>query len=264
MSSSPQEDRVVLVTGASRGLGEAIVRQLDRWGVRTVMLARTEHSLRRLEDELNNARSLVLDLSDPLRVQQAVEATLDSFGRLDALVNNAGVIEPTDPLSQANPQAWVQAMAINLTAPAMLMRAALPELKLRGGRVVNISSGAAVKVVKGWSAYCTSKAGLLHLTRIAAEENPEVSFFSLRPGVIDTEMQTQIRTSSGMCPEDVRKFRDLKDTGRLEPPEIPGKAAAWLALHGPRHRSGDFIEYTDPDIMEGLRALDPCTSRSSA
>ncbi len=260
MSSSHQESRVVLVTGASRGLGDAIVRHLDQLGIRTVMVARSEVPLRELERELNHAIAYPLDLSEPLRSHLAVQACLDSFGRLDALINNAGVIEPTEPLIQADPMQWLQAITINLTAPAMLMRAALPQLKERRGRVVNISSGAAVKTVKAWSAYCTSKAGLLHLTRVAAEETPEVAFFSLRPGVIDTEMQTQIRSSTGMAPDDLDKFRDLKSSGKLEPPDVPAKAAVWLALYGPHARSGDFIEYTDPDILKGLEKLTPTVS----
>ena len=135
------------------------------------------------------------------------------------------------------------------------MRAALPHLQETEGVVLNISTGAAVKVVQGWSAYCASKAGLLHLTSVAAVENPKLRFYSLRPGVIDTAMQNEIRNSSGMTEADKSKFQALKQNDQLEPPEVPARSAVWLLLQGPKQRSGEFIQYTDEEVVRGVERL---------
>lgn len=239
---------VVLVTGASRGLGAAIARCLDRMGAAVVLSARSRDKLEALASELTEALVLPADLSDLDRAVELVERAAAWKGRLDALVNNAGQIDPIEPLASCDPKAWAEAIQTNLVAPAVLTSRALPHLARQNGRVVHISSGAAVKVVQGWSAYCTAKAGLLHLSKIAAEECPEVAQFSLRPGVIDTDMQRAIRSSAGMTEADLTKFRSLHESGQLEPPEVPARAAAWLALRGPHQRSGDFIEYKDEGI----------------
>ena len=107
----------------------------------------------------------------------------------------------------------------------------------------------------GWSAYCASKAGLLHLSYVVAAENPEIGCFSLRPGVIDTSMQAAIRDSSGMRSADQQRFLDLHRQGGLEPPEVPARAAVWLVLHGPKQRSGQLLDYTDPEIEAGVREM---------
>jgi NAD(P)-dependent dehydrogenase (short-subunit alcohol dehydrogenase family) len=248
-------NKVLIVTGASRGLGQAITSQLAGLGCKVLACARSEKNLKELWDKSDEVEWTVSDLSNLNEAQRLVDLALEKFGRLDGVVNNAGMIEPIDRLEDSDPQDWARAITVNLTAPALLMRAALPHLKRQKGRIVNVSSGAAIKVMEGWSAYCTSKAGLLHLTKIAATECPEVAFFSLRPGVIDTQMQKEIRSSSGMTQADLEKFRGLKDSGELEPPEVPARSAVWLALHGPFDRSGEFIQYTDEQVVAGTEQL---------
>jgi NAD(P)-dependent dehydrogenase (short-subunit alcohol dehydrogenase family) len=247
--------KVFIVTGASRGLGEAITSQLASLGCRVLACARSKDRLAELWDQVEEVEWTVCDLSDTGEAKRLVDLAIEKFGQLDGLINNAGTIDPIATLEDSRPESWAQAITVNLTAPALLMNAALPHLKETKGRIVNISSGAAIKVMHGWSAYCTSKAGLLHLTKIAAAECPEVAFFSLRPGVIDTQMQTEIRSSKGMTEADVEKFRDLKESGNLEPPEVPARSAVWLALHGPLDRSGEFIQYTDEQIVAGTEEL---------
>lgn len=247
--------RRILVTGATRGLGEAIARGLDELGHQTFLLGREQEKLDRLKDELLRAQVANQDLSRPEQLPALVEMVVERLGGLDGLINSAGVIEPIGLLSELELPDWEAALRVNLTAPAMLMAAALPYLQKSGGRVVNISSGAAVKPTPGWGAYCAAKAGLLALSQVVAAEQTEVACFSLRPGVIDTEMQRQIRESSTMPEEAHARFLDLHRQGKLEPPEVPARAAIWLALEGPRERSGEFIEYTDPQVMEGISQL---------
>jgi NAD(P)-dependent dehydrogenase (short-subunit alcohol dehydrogenase family) len=149
-----------------------------------------------------------------------------------------------------HPHAWSYNIEVNLNGPFFLIRAALPELRRRGGRVVNVSSGAAEKAIPGWSAYCAAKAALTHFTRILAAEEPEIVAVSLRPGVVDTAMQEAIREkgAAGMDADKLAYFRELKAGGKLEPPDVPGRAMAWLALRAPREWSGEFLDYDDPRI----------------
>lgn len=253
MSDSPKR---VLVTGANRGLGEAIARGLDALGHRTVLVGRDEAALSRVASELSQAQVLVQDLAETEKLAGLVEAAVSLMEGLDGLVNNAGVIEPMGTVDQLEPAAWEHAMRINLNAPAMLMAAALPHLrKSRSGRIVNISSGAAVKPTPGWGAYCTAKAGLLALASVVAAEEKNVACFSLRPGVIDTGMQQEIRKSQAMPRASHARFLELHQQGQLEPAEVPAKAAIWLLLHGPVERSGEFVEYTDERVQAGVAKL---------
>ncbi len=245
-------DKVILITGASRGLGEATARWLGKAGCRLGLNARSEDRLNALAAQIGADRCLVLpgDVSDPTACKDAVDKMVAQFGRLDGLINNAGVIEPIGPMANIDPQAWWKNLAINLLGPMASCHAAIPELRKTEGRVVNVSTGAAVHAISGWTAYCASKAGLHHLTRTLAVEEPDISFYSLRPGVIDTDMQSIIRRDGpGLMPAEMATyFQSLKDQNRLEPPEVPGRALAWLALHGPKDWTGEFIEYGDAKV----------------
>lgn len=247
--------RRVLITGATGGLGEAMARLLDGLGHATLLMGRDESRLRKLQSQLRHAQWLVADLAEPLAAPEVMARSVQLLGGLDALINNGATIDPIASLAQADPQSWARAIEVNLTAPALLMAAALPHLQQTRGRIVNVSTGAAVKPTPGWSAYCASKAGLLHLTAVAALEAPEVPCFSLRPGVIDTGMQATIRESAAMRPSDHQRFLDLHRDGALEPPEVPARAAVWLALEGPTRRSGELIEYKDAEVAAGVRLL---------
>ncbi len=247
--------RCYIVTGASRGLGAAVCEQLVELGHKVLATARSQSDLETLWKDNSNVVVYPCDLSVPDAPKKIVKRALDEFGRLDGLVNNAGMIAPISPLKDTDQQEWAKAIYVNLTAPSLLMAEALGALTESGGAVVNISTGAAVKVVEGWSAYCASKAGFLHLTQVAAQENPKVRFYSLRPGVIDTEMQREIRDSKGMTETDLAKFQGLKAEGQLEPPEVPARSAAWLLVEGPKERSGEFIQYTDEEVKSGAERL---------
>lgn len=238
---------VIILTGASRGLGESVARLLAPVA-RLMLVARSATRLQALTEELGEATFVAGDLSEQATVSRCVEQTLERWGRIDALINNAGVIEPIAPLAQADFDLFRRNIEVNLIAPAALMQACLPHLRQQRGRIVNINSGAAVKTMVGWSSYCTAKAGLLHLTNNLAQEEPDVTFISLRPGVIDTDMQQQIRGSSGMEDAAHQKFLDLHQSGQLEPPEVPARAAAWLALKAPTEWSGEFVNYSEERV----------------
>jgi NAD(P)-dependent dehydrogenase (short-subunit alcohol dehydrogenase family) len=251
---------VVIVTGASRGIGAAVADWLAQEQAGLTLVARTFDALKsvakRVESLGGEALPLRADLSDVDACYRAVTATLDHFGRLDALVNNAAVLPPIGWLSEAGPEAWRYNIEVNLLGPAYLMQAAIPALRERRGRIVNVSSGVAVSPREGWSAYCASKAGLLHLTRVVATEEPAITAISVQPGAVDTQMQIQIlEADPGTIPEERReRIRELKEMGELEPPEVPARSIAWLALHAPHEWSGEFVRYDEQRVMEQARS----------
>lgn len=256
---------VIILTGASRGIGAATARCLGRVGAAVSLVARSETDLEETADAVarggGDALSLVADVADPDLCRTVVARTENRFGRIDALVNAAGVLEPIRRAADAPVDAWLNNLAVNLFGPFYLIQAALPQLRKSGGRIVNVSSGAAVTPVEGWGAYCSAKAALTHFTRVLAAEEPHVTAVSIRPGVVDTAMQTAIREKggSGMASEKIAYFRGLKSAGALEPPHVPGRVIAWLALHAPLSMSGRFVDYQDPDVAQpALAAFGDC------
>jgi NAD(P)-dependent dehydrogenase (short-subunit alcohol dehydrogenase family) len=245
---------VVLITGASRGIGAAAAHRLLAEGCRVAAVSR---SGKRVEAALAGAAPsedalLVLegDVARPADCRRWVADTAGRFGRLDALVNNAGILRPIARLADAEPDVWHYNLAVNLLGPFNLVRAAIPPLRAARGRIVNISSGAAVKAIEGWSAYCVAKAGLTHLTRLLAAEEPDITTVALRPGVVDTAMQALIRAegAKAMNPEKCAAFQELKATGQLLDPAVPAGKIAWLALHAPSALSGAFLDFDDPRL----------------
>lgn len=248
------ERKTIIVTGASRGLGAATARILVESDANVVLNARSRVDLEAVAREIDPAGEQVLvvpgDVSRVEDCRRLVEATIDHFGRLDGVVNNAGVLQPIAPLAEAGPAAWRTNVEVNVLGPFYLTHFAIPHLRRQRGRVINVSSGAAVKTTTGWSAYSTSKAALNHFTRLLAAEEPAIVAIALRPGVVDTAMQVTIREEGdeGMAAEKHQQFIQYHEHGVLLPPEKPGRALALLALYAPHEWSGEFMEWDAPRV----------------
>ncbi|MDR3537871.1 MAG: SDR family NAD(P)-dependent oxidoreductase [Acetobacteraceae bacterium] len=194
--------KVVIVTGASRGIGAAAAAALAQAGARVMLTARdgglARDVARSIVAEGGIADARACDVSDYAAVQALVAATQARFGRIDTLINNAGVIEPIGRIAETDPAAWARNIAINLTGAYYAIRAVLPEMIAGGGgTIVNVSSGAGIRPLEGWSAYCSGKAGLVMLTRAIALETAAqgIRVFGFQPGTTDTDMQVAIRAS---------------------------------------------------------------------
>ena len=253
--------RTVLVTGASRGLGAAAARILVEAGANVVMSARSEGALQENAAHFDSSglQTLVVaaDVSRPDDCRQMVERAVERFGELHAIINNAGMLTPIAPIAETDPDTWRLNIEVNLLGPYYLTRFALPYLRQGEGRVINVSSGAAVRATEGWSAYCAAKAGLNHFTSVLAAEEPQVVSLAVRPGVVDTEMQRTIREQgqAGMAQESHRRFVHYHESGELLPPEAPGRALAALALYAPAEWSGEFISWDEPRVNHLVQRL---------
>jgi NAD(P)-dependent dehydrogenase (short-subunit alcohol dehydrogenase family) len=243
-----------MVSGASRGVGAATARWLAKAGAAVTLFARSAKALNAVADDVRQLGGSALvfkgDVSDAGACRAAVAKTRDRFGRLDAVVNNAGMVEPLASVSDSDVERWQYNIAVNLLGPFYLIRAAIAELRPQNGRIINVSSGAATISVENASAYCAAKAALNHFSRVLADEEPHLTVVAVRPGVVDTQMQDTIRQKGQgvMSTEQLAYYQDLKTEGQLEKPEVPGRSIAWLALHAPRGFSGQFLNYDDPSI----------------
>ncbi len=194
--------KVVIVTGASRGIGAAAAAALAKAGASLMLTARdagqVESVAQAITHDGGTAAARACDVSDWSAVQHLVAEAQRRFGKIDALINNAGVIEPIAVTAETDPAAWARSIEINLVGAYYAIRAVLPPmLAAGGGTIVNVSSGAAHNPLEGWSAYCSGKAGLAMLARQVALEHAAqgIRVFGFQPGTTDTEMQVIIRAS---------------------------------------------------------------------
>ncbi|WP_410218448.1 SDR family oxidoreductase [Paracoccus sp. (in: a-proteobacteria)] len=217
------EGKVVLVTGASRGIGVASARAFAEAGAVVGVMARDERGVNALAAEIGGF-ALSGDVAQAADMKRAVAKMCDRFGRLDILVNNAGVIGPIADLAAANVDEWGQAIDINLKGVFHGMHAALPVMRAQGGgTILTVGSGAAHAPQEGWSAYCASKAGAWMLTRALDHEarGDGIRAISLSPGTVATDMQDSIRKSG------VNPVSQLDWSVHI-PPEWPARALVWL------------------------------------
>ncbi len=194
------EGRVALVTGASRGIGAAVVRRFAAEGAEIVAIARTQGALEELDDEVRSAggKPLVLvpeDLCKPGLIEQVAAAIFQRFARLDILVGNAGVIGGgLSPVAHHAPDDWEEAFAVNVTANWRLIRACDPLLRMApAGRAVFTTSAAAGGAEPFWGAYAASQAALETTVRTWAAEIAKVTAVKanlLDPGPVATRLRT--------------------------------------------------------------------------
>lgn len=230
-----------IVTGSSRGLGAALVEQLTQPGHTVIGMARG------LNPALK-AEQWTLDLADPLPAAERLQAWLRAHtGWTSAtLVNNAALLSEPGPLAASDLHSLSAALRVGLEAPTLLSRVFLAETAgVPQRRLLNISSGLGRRAMAGSAAYCAVKAGLDHLSRALALEAPDVGVVSLAPGVIDTDMQVQLRAADPERFPEQARFQGLQDGGQLQTAEATAAAIVRFLLRP------DFGKTVVADIREG-------------
>jgi len=245
-SSSIMSAPVILLTGASRGLGLAIANYLLlQPETNLVLVARTPSALDALKKQYPSRVQYVAgDLSSPDIAAKAVATAVESFGKLDAVIVNHGGLDPVGKLADIDLAEAKCAFDVNFFSALALVTASVSELRKSNGRVIFVSSGAAVKSYQAWAIYGASKAALNHLSQTLAAEESSITSIAIRPGVIDTQMQEEIRSRhSSSMGEGHQRFIDLKDSGNLLKPSQPGNVIARLALKAEKALSGKFVDW---------------------
>jgi len=204
-----------IITGGSRGLGAALVQQLSQSDNQVISLARKSNPTLQAEQ-------WTLDLVDPLPAAERLQAWLraNTGWQSATLINNAALLSEPGPLAASELGDLSAALRVGLEAPTLLCRVFLAEtVGVTTRRILNISSGLGRRAMAGSASYCAVKAGLDHLSRALALEEPDVGIVSLAPGVIDTDMQVQLRGADPSRFREQTRFQGLKDGGQLQTAE---------------------------------------------
>lgn len=246
------EKKVAIITGASSGIGWAVARRAARQGWRVVVAARRAARLtdlvRRIQADGGQALAVTADLSDPTDQARLLAAAIAAYGRLDVLVNNAGIAGSSGRVHELDPESWDRTMAVNLRGPFLCAKYALPHLMAAGGgSIVNVASTYGLIGAPLAAAYCASKAGLINLTRqLAVDYGPErVRVNAVCPGYIDTDMGGGRARLEPALREAAQARRETnaarQPLGRQAQPEEVARVVVFLASSAASFMTGSIV-----------------------
>jgi len=244
------KNKTAFITGGSSGIGAATAVEMARQGINVMIIARGLEGLEKTKATiLENGGSVELmacDVSHYEDVEKAIKTCVSTFGSIDFLINNAGMIDPISLLAESDPEKWCQSVDVNYKGVYFTMRAALPHmLQQKKGVIVNVSSGAATNALEGWSHYCSSKAAVLSLTKCTDKEygSQGITVVGISPGTVATDMQVSIKASG------INPVSQLDPSVHLSP-MVPARAITWLCSEeGKKFAGSDFI-LKDPDHLK--------------
>jgi 3-oxoacyl-[acyl-carrier protein] reductase len=234
-------DKVVIITGASQGIGRTMATVFAESGANVICVARSEDKIKELSSEIENkggrAIPIACDIGDGVAFSNTIKSVVDQFGKLDILINNAGITRDA-LLMRMNESQWDEVIQTNLKGAFFGMKAAIrPMMKNKFGRIINITSIVGLTGNPGQANYAASKAGLIGMTQSIAKEvgSRGITVNCIAPGWIDTEMTEEL-------PEDSK--RDLLDRipiGKIGKPENIAHAAVFLASDEASYITGQTI-----------------------
>jgi NAD(P)-dependent dehydrogenase (short-subunit alcohol dehydrogenase family) len=277
-------EKVALIVGAGRGIGEAIALRFAAEGARLILAARTASELEGVAEKViaagGTAHSVVTDVTAPGEIAHLVQKSIEAFGQIDILVNAAGTYGPIGRVWEIDAHEWENAFSVNLFGPLRLCQTVLPHMIRAGrGKIINFSGGGATSPLSRFSAYGVSKAAVVRLTETLAEEVKEfnIQVNAIAPGAVDTRLQDSVLSAGERAGDLLQRIRRLRETGEGGTPrEIPAELAVFLASDDSRNLTGRLISapndkwesWTDERIAQimsqpwfTLRRMDPFTLR---
>lgn len=225
------QNKVAFITGGNRGIGLATARSFDRQGVRVVLFARNREAGETAVQELANAVSISGDVTHAHDCERAIKGTLDVFGRLDILVNGAGVIYRNRTVEQTTEEEWDTTFDTNVKGAFLMCKYAIPALRMTRGTIVNIASYVGLVGFAGASAYAASKAALVNLTRSLALDHAHegIRVNCVCPGSVDTDMIHEAWRQYGDEEKAQRVWAEKHPLGRIATPDEVARAILFLA-----------------------------------
>ncbi len=245
-------DKIVLVTGATRGLGFALAKRLSALGCRLALCARAKTFTAPWASDLPEERLLYVstDISDPQQVNSFAQSVAQHFGGLDVLINNASVLGPGERLADATTEQLLQAVNINVNGSLAMYHACAPLLRANKGRFIQVVSSAGFVPISHMGTYCLTKSAQVMLTRQIALEEPDLLAYSLDPDMMDTDMQISIKES--VVPRMAEPYRSLFEqsyrNGQVHNADEAAQTLAWLALSDVNAPSGTLFTKADDKV----------------
>jgi benzil reductase ((S)-benzoin forming) len=243
---------VYLVTGASKGIGRSLALLLAEHGHQVILLARDspelDEAVKLVKKNSEYSFSLPCDLASSAQISESAKKLISSVDGLDGLVHNAGSIHPVKPMMDADVSQWSRSIQVNLIGVQDLTQQLSSLLKgPQQTRITTISSGASLRPVESWSAYCTAKAGLDMWARCLAEEGSQhnISAISVAPGIVDTGMQEDIRSADPADFPSHEAFVSYHTDGHLTDPNDVASLLYPLITEHTMEQSGQRFDVRD-------------------
>lgn len=242
------KDKIAIITGGSTGIGKGIAIAFAQQGAHLVLSARTKNDLEEAKKEITRfttkVESFPADVSNPTAVKGLVDFTLEKFSNIDILVNSAGIYGPIGMITDISPGEWLEAIKINLYGTFLCIQAVLPiMIKKNKGKIINMSGGGGASPFPRFSAYGTSKAGVIRLTETIANEvkDYKIDINAIAPGAVNTRLLNQALQAGDAAGKDfIAKSLKQKQEGGVPPEKVAG-LAVFLASSKSDGLSGRLI-----------------------